>query len=183
MPRKSVKTAIEGKTVKRQTTTRLKEARLPGEIQHKKNLAVILKIGTFTNTQIAQALGERKSTVREWFKDPAVIELYQDGLASISTAAKQLLETLTIEAVKVLGEFLASDIPGDKRWAVEQILDRGGLPKSRREESKREEAKDIRLTDSEGNDLATQLQNASPETLAQAERNLSEIEELLKKNA
>jgi len=183
--RRSIKSEVTNQKIKRGTFTRLDEAKTPTEIAHKQQMAVILKIATFTPTQIAEALGERKSTIRAWFKEPKVQKQYENGIKAISTAAKQLLETLTIEAVKELGSSLTSADPRHRQWAVEQILDRGGIPKSRREESTGDSKKVVehRVTDKEGNDLRDKLIGASPEVYDEASKGIQKIEDMLRKNA
>jgi hypothetical protein len=149
MPRRSVKTAVEGIEVKRGVQKKkLNEAVSPNEILHKQNIAVFLKVATYTHSEIAAALGERKHTVKTWFKEPRVIALYEESLESITGAARTFLETLSINAVKRLGELVNSSDSKVALDAIREVLDRGGLPKLSRVEKKEDkhETKDDNLT-------------------------------------
>lgn len=108
----------------------------PEETLHKQHLACFLRAGTYTNSQIADALGVTRGTVRKWFEDKDVQKFHQEILESLSTAAKQFLETLTIEAVKRLAELMYDADHKIALDAVREILDRGGIPKSSRVEHK-----------------------------------------------
>lgn len=138
MPRRSVSTAVDGIEVKRRTKKRVNAATSPEEISHKQNIAVFLKVATYTHNEIAQALGEKRSTIREWFKEPRVIKLYESALENLSGAARQFLETLSINAVKRLGELVNHHDPKIALDAIREVLDRGGLPKLSRVEKKQE---------------------------------------------
>lgn len=139
MPRRSVKTAVDGIEAKRGIRKKkLNKAVSPDEIRHKQDIAVFLKLATYSHSEIAGALGERKHTVKLWFKEPRVIKLYEESLESITGAAKTFLETLSINAVKRLGELVNHHDPKIALDAIREVLDRGGLPKLSRVERKDE---------------------------------------------
>jgi hypothetical protein len=174
MGRRNIKSAVENKEISRKTKkpVKLNEAKSQAEIAHKKNLAMILQIATYTPSQIASTLGEKVSTVRTWRKDPAFQKAYEDSLKVISGAAKEYMETLTIEAVKRMGELMRQhDDPQLALSAAKEILDRGGMPKISRNERK-DEAPDepIRHKHEHEHHISTPGQaDAVNELIAQAE--------------
>lgn len=113
--------------------------RMTGEAAHKQDIAVILKIANYTNTQIANALGESKSTIKNWFAIPEVEALYQTRMEALGDAAVSLMQTYTIEAIQELVAVMRRNKGTDDTVtlaAIKEILDRGGVPKASRTESK-----------------------------------------------
>lgn len=112
----------------------------PGEENHLKHICVILKIAGFSNKDIGATIGATRGQVGEWLKEPEIQALFVDTLEAIPGAAKELLQTYSIEAVHAIADVMRSS-EDDKMIleAAKDILDRSGLPKaSRAEVDKRE---------------------------------------------
>lgn len=182
MPRRRITTAVEGIEVKRKTVVKKRNANemTAGEIQHKKSLAVFLRVAGYTNTEIGGALGITKGTVSAWFKDKDVQKLYDETLESIGTAAKQFLETLTIEAVKRLAALMYDSDHKIALDAVREVLDRGGIPKLSRQEktvedktpgANKPQVLEVRISADQANRYAELVEEAEKITAEAAEDN------------
>jgi len=107
----------------------------PGEENHLKHISVILKIAGFSNTQIGASIGVTRGQVGDWLSEPDIQKLHMDTLEAIPGAAKELLQTYSIEAVHAISDVMRSS-DDDKMVleAAKDILDRAGLPKASRSE-------------------------------------------------
>lgn len=121
------------------TAKRKGKRRAPGELEFKQDMMIILKVAGYTHQQIGASIGEHKDTINEWFKSPDIAAKYLKVTKTLTDSARRLLETFTIEAIQSIVDIMR-DTPDDKIRldAAKEILDRGGLPKASRTETKTE---------------------------------------------
>jgi transposase len=120
---------------KAKTTPSKGKSRFHGEIEFKQEIAAILSVAGYTQSQIAASLGESKGTIKNWAAKPEFQKAYNAITGALSESAKTLLRTYNIEAVQTL-VMLMRTAEDDKIIldAAREILDRGGLPKASRVE-------------------------------------------------
>lgn len=169
-----------------QKETRIKKGgyHLPGEIKHKKDLAVFLKIGVpgISFTEIANRLGETKGTVKKWFKeDPDVREFYQWALANLKQGAISLIETYGFEAIET--QVLLMRFGSEKYMfeASREILDRMGVIKTTRQEIEAQHKNTHEWSDRE--QLVNEIRELAPEQQEEAIEALERFEQLLSEHA
>ena len=112
---------------------------LPGEKKHVEEQIAVLRIAGYNNTQISKVTGVSRGQVKEILEDPGVNELVNELRLTLTKAAANLLEHSLVEAVQALVNILRSS--KDEQNIIKaagEILDRGGLPKLSRQESRRE---------------------------------------------
>lgn len=119
----------------KKVTKKAGKQRAAGEKDFKMQMGVILDIAGYTAYQISLSLGESKSTIVRWKKEPEWDKLYEKSAKVITGSALTLLQTYTIEAVQTLATLMRTG-RDDKVVldAVKEILDRGGMPKASRQE-------------------------------------------------
>lgn len=155
---------------------RKKNATRPyGEVEHRKRMSVILAVAGYTNSQIASTLGENRKTIGEWKKEGAWNEEYYATIKALTEGAKTLLQSYAIEAVNELVVIMRTTVDDTVRLkAIAEIFDRGGMPKTSRQE--KETSENLNLTD---DGLIEKLRSAPPEVQEQAATLIEGLEKLL----
>lgn len=155
----------------------------PGEEDHLKAISVILKIAGFSNTQIGASVGVTRGQVGDWLKEEKIQKLYLSTLEAIPAAAKDLLQTYSIEAVHAIADVMRTS-QDDKMIleAAKDILDRSGLPKASRSEVDKNETHKVEVgIDQEQisslRDLPPHLQEEAAQMFENLETSLRELVE------
>lgn len=168
-----------------QKETRVKKiSTQPGEVSLKKNTAVLLKIGVpgISYSDIADRLGETRSTVKEWFKsDPDVKDFYQWAVDNLKESSLKLMQTYALEAVETLVLLMRY---GSEKYMFEasrEILDRVGVPKVMRSENENTNINAHKWADRDA--LVSEIRELDPEQQEEALEALEKFEELLAKHA
>lgn len=153
----------------------------PGEEYHLKVISVILKIAGYSHTQIAASIGVTRGQVGDWIAEEETQALYVDTLAAIPLAAKELMQTYSIEAVHSIVDVMRSSTD-DKMIleAAKDILDRSGLPKATRSEVDRSDTKKLEFGVNSDDlstlrDLPPHLQEKAAELVENLENSLREL--------
>ena len=154
----------------------------PGEEDQLKHIAVILKIAQFSNTQIAASIGVTRGQVGDWLKEEKIQKLYLATLEAIPGAAKELLQTYSIEAVHSIANVMRmSDDDKMVLDAAKDILDRSGLPKASRSEVEKNETKKFEFESGSAVDLLRELpvevQEQAAQLIEDLEKNLQSLAE------
>lgn len=156
--------------------------RSPGELEFKKDMMIILKVAGYSHTQVAAAMGEGLSTIQAWGQDPDVAAKYLKVTQELTSAARRLLETYTIEAIQTIADLMRDSADESIILkAATEILDRGGLPKVSRSEQK-QERQDTHIFGTD-DDTTEALRALSPELQEQAAQMMDELVEFLNDNA
>jgi hypothetical protein len=162
---------------KYKVNTRTKKVLLPGEEQALVFTCVVLKLAGYTNIQASKIVGVSRGQVKTFLDTPHAQQLLVELRQRLPQAALELLHGYMIEAVQAMVDVMrrSSD---DKMvlQAAAEILDRGGIPKSSRQEKKVEEIQNFTVTD--GGILET-LREASPEVQEQAAQLVEQLEAVL----
>jgi predicted transcriptional regulator len=151
-----------------------------GEIEHVRSMVVILTIAGYNNTQIAKVVNLSRGQVKDLMSEPDAIELYQDLMKTIPEAARTLMESLSIEAVQSIAEVMRNST--DDKFILQaagDILDRTGLPKASRSESKVHKTTE-ELTTITDDGLIERLREAPPEIQEEAAKAIEGLENLLR---
>lgn len=109
-------------------------------LQWKRDYAVFLKAGDHSYRYMSDVLGVTTRMVRGWFEDEEMLQRVAQVQADMADGALKLLRRYSIEAVELLMRVArkaekAGDW-GDAIKAVEGVLDRTGLSKVNKSESK-----------------------------------------------
>lgn len=154
-----------------------------GEENHLKTIAVILKVAGFTHSQIGASVGVTRGQIGDWLNEPKTKQLFLDTLDAIPAAAKELLQTYSIEAVHAIADVMRSSTD-DKMIleAAKDILDRSGLPKATKSEIDRQDTKKLEFgVNSEDltalRDLPPHLQEEAAQLMEDLENSLRELVE------
>lgn len=153
----------------------------PGEENHLKTISIILKIAGYSHTQIAASIGVTRGQVGDWLAEEKTQALYIDTLNAIPKAAKDLMQTYSIEAVHAIVDVMRSST--DDRMILEaakDILDRSGLPKATRSEVDRQDTKKLEVGVNPDDlstlrDLPPHLQEQAAEMVENLEASLKEL--------
>jgi len=151
----------------------------PGEESHIINQLVILKIAGYTNMQMGRVIGISRGQVAAYFDRPEINELLIETRANLAEGAAFLLKSYSIEAVQAIADVMRSS-SDDKMivTAAAEILDRSGLPKASRSESKIHKTSE-ELTTITDDGIVDRLREASPEIQEEAAQIVERLEELL----
>lgn len=185
MPRRATPDARAADAKKRQDRVRRKYNKdvtknkviRPGEQQFLEQMVCIMKMGRYSNTQIARAVGIGRGQVAEILDRPQVTELLLKLQESIPEAALSIMEGYAIEAVVSIADVMRSS--EDDKYilqAAAEILDRTGLPKVSKQERKQTNEEHYEIT---GDSLIAALREASPEVQEQAAGIVEQLESLL----
>lgn len=148
------------------------------EVAHVADMVVVLKLASYSNTQIGKIVGLSRGQVKEFLDDPAMQARMVDLRASLPAAALDLLQGYLIEAVQALVDVMRrTDDDGLIIKAAGEILDRAGIPKSSRQERKVEESQVTVFTD---DGIVEALREASPEVQEQAAQMIENLQDFLK---
>ena len=149
---------------------------LPGDEEALGYTTVVFKLAGYSNTQIAKVVGISKGQVKQFLETPRAQQLLVELRENLTTAALDLLHGLMIEAVVTLGEIMRKS-EDDKivLSAIQEILDRGGMPKASRQERLNENTENISISD---DGLVERLREASPEIQEKAALLVEELEQL-----
>lgn len=191
MPRKKprkkesvpVKRAAEGKKEverlrrKYKVSTNRRKRFLPGEEAHIADMVVVLKLAGYSNTQVAKATGCSRKQVAEFLGQKVVQEKLISLRAMLPQAALDLLQGLMIEAVVAVADVMRSS--EDDKFVLQaafDILDRGGIPKSSRQERKNLEELTVNLEDG---GMVEKLRQLPVEKQEEAAQMIEKLEEML----
>lgn len=153
----------------------------PGEIGFIENMVCILKLGRYSNTQIAKVIGIGRGQVAEVLERPHVSEMLVKLQSSIPEAALSIMEGFAIEAVVSIADVMRTS--EDDKYVLQaagEILDRTGLPKVSKQERKTTEEHKTEIT---GDSLIAALREASPEVQEEAAQMVEQLEALLQTNS
>lgn len=141
----SVKRLSMDKTQKKYRVNVKKRSKieLPKEQEIIEDTVVVLKVAHYPNTKIAQIVGISRGQVAEILKDPKVEKRVTLIAAQLPQAALSQLQSYMIEAVQWYVHIGRMNLRegGDHQLvlrAADAILDRGGAPKTSRQERKDE---------------------------------------------
>lgn len=152
---------------------------LPGEKKHIEEQIAVLRIAGYNNTQISKVTGVSRGQVKEILEDAGVIELVNELRLSLTKAAANLLEHSLVEAVQALVNILRSSTDEQNIIkAAGEILDRGGLPKLSRQESRREIETKTSFTD---DGIVDALRMLPPEQQEEAAQMIEGLQSMLNK--
>jgi hypothetical protein len=154
--------------------------RLPGEMQHKKQLAAILKVAGFETNYVAATLNEEHTTIANWLKEPGTLEFYHYALEHLTESALLLLRTYAIDAIETIAEIMRSSV--DETVALKaatEILDRIGVVKASRVESHQVQEKRTTLTD---DGIVESLRKLTPEQQEEAAQMVEQLEKMVNEN-
>ena len=109
----------------------------PGEKERISQIVIVLKLARYSHTQIGQIVGLSRGQVKELLEDPKVSEKLADLQRALPEAALDLLHGYTIEAVQTIAAIMRES-EDDKitLQAAAEILDRAGVAKVSRTDSK-----------------------------------------------
>jgi len=144
-------------------------------------MTVVLKLAGYTSRQIASIVGISKGQVKALLESPEGQQKLGELRQSIPSAALELLHGYMIEAVQAIVEVLRHS-EDDKMilTAAAEILDRGGMPKSSRQEKENKNTENLVVTD---DGLLEKLREAPPEVQEQAASMIENLENLLAEHA
>lgn len=157
-----------------------KKSNQPGEEQLKKHTAVLLKIGVpgVSYGDIADRLGETRSTVKQWFRtDPDVKEFYEWATSHLKDSALELMQTYGLEAVETLVLLMRYGSEKYMFEASKEILDRIGVIRAERRENLNENVESHKWADRDK--LVADIRELNPEQQEEALMALEKFEELL----
>lgn len=185
MPRRATPEARAGDAKKRQERIRRRYAKdvtkekviRPGEQAFVEQMVSIMKLGRYSNTQIARAVGIGRGQVAEILERPHVTELLTELQEKVPEAALSIMEGYAIEAVVSIADVMRTS--EDDKYVLQaaaEILDRTGLPKTSKQERKTESSETVEIT---GDSLIAKLREASPEVQEEAAAIVEQLEQLL----
>lgn len=153
----------------------------PGEEPAIAFTCVVLKLAGYSNIQIGQVVGISKGQVKVFLETPEAVELLIELRAKIPAAALELLHGYMIEAVQAVVDVMRKS-PDDKMVlaAASEILDRGGMPKTSRQEKKSDQTQTLNVTD---DGLLDRLREAPPEVQEHAAQIVEDLEKMLSEHA
>jgi transcriptional regulator of aromatic amino acid metabolism len=149
----------------------------PAQAAFVENMVCIMKLGRYSNTQIAKAMGIGRAQVAEILERPQVTEMLVTLQSKIPEAALSIMEGYAVEAVVSIAEVMRTS--EDDKYVLQaagEILDRTGLPKVSKSEQKRTTEETVEIT---GDSLVAALREASPEIQEQAAVLVEQLEGLL----
>jgi hypothetical protein len=112
------------------------------EIEHKKDMAVLLRLSGMTPTEIAGEIRMTKGTVRGWFNsDPYTKGKYYEMRKSLLRVGTNLLERYQAEAITTLVTLMRFGSEQYMFQSATALMDRGGLPKVSKSEVTSEKEK------------------------------------------
>lgn len=162
----------------RKDTTRGRRIRV-GEKEAVTNQVIIFTIAGYTPTQISRIIGISRGRVNGILDESETQALMAETIAGLTEAAANLLQSYSIEAVQAIADVMrASPEDGMILKAAAEILDRCGLPKASRTESKVHKTNE-NLTTFTDDGIVEQLREASPEIQEQAAQMMEQLETLL----
>jgi len=161
-------------------TKKKRQSFQPGQEAQLKQIALILKLAGYTNKQIGASIGVTRGVVGEWLKEPRMQKDFTMLLEAIPAAAKELLQTYSIEAVHTIAEVMRTST--DDKMVIEaakDILDRSGLPKASRSEVQKDETHTSKTEFGVNQDHMDALRSLSPEQQEEAAQAIEKLEEFL----
>lgn len=154
---------------------------LPVEREYVGHMVVVLKVAGYSRSQIARVAGVSKKQVTEYLADPNITEMITLLRANLPAAAIDLMQGYLLEGVLVLVEIMRNETDAATRIkAVQELFDRGGLPKASRQE--RHEIAEERTTFFDDG-LVDRLREAPIEVQEQAAQMIEKFNELLTQHA
>lgn len=165
--------------IRRRYSKNLKKRRklMPVEQKHVASMIVVLKLASYTHSQMASIIGVSRGQIREILEEPETQKLLETLRERLPAAALELMHAYMIEAVQALAHVMRTS--NNEKYilqAAESILDRGGVPKaSRQERHTINEDKGV-----VGEDFFERLRSASPEVQEKAAQMVDDLENFLK---
>jgi len=154
-----------------------------GEENHARAMVVVLRLAGFSHSQIASVVGVSKGQVKKLLSEPEVAQELVELQADLPRAALELLQSYTIEAVQALASVLR-ETKDDKLiiQAAGEILDRAGIPKVSKSESKvgRTEEQIVKFSD---DGMVEKLRQLPPEKQEEAASMIEGLENFLSEQA
>ena len=176
------KKRVESVRRKYKTNTKTRAKLLPAEIPHVKDMVAILKVAGYNRTQIAKSVGISRGQVAEFLDDPAVAKKIEELRTILPAAALDLMQGYMVEAVQAVVDVMRTSEDGTVVLkAAAEVLDRGGMAKTTRQE--RTNQNENREVLEFGGEFVESLRNASPEIQEQAAKMIEELENLLKSSS
>ena len=142
---------------------------LPGQNEFVTDMVIMLKLVNYSNVQVAKIVGVSRGQVAEILADEKVAERFAKLQKNLSGAAFDLLQTYLIEAVQTLVDVMrTADDNMVVLKAASEILDRAGIPKASRTESKVDKTttQETKLTADE--EMMSAFRELSPELQEEA---------------
>lgn len=139
----------------------------------KKESACYLKAADYSYTYIAEALGTTRGTVKGWFEQEGMKARVIGIQADYIDGAVKLLKTYAIELIEMLVEIARSDVDAKVRiQAITEALDRIGMSKVNKSDSRVVKTTELELTDRSG--LMAAMKDAPPEVQQEMARRLDD---------
>jgi hypothetical protein len=156
---------------------------IPGQNDFVVDMVLVFKLVNYSNVQIAKIVGVSRGQVAEILNDPSVAERLLKLQHNLSGAAYDLLQTYLIEAVQTLVDIMRTEKDNMiVLKAAAEILDRAGMPKASRTESKQERTNvnETKLTADE--EMMTAFRELSPEIQEEAAQMIEGLQNFLEDN-
>jgi predicted RNA-binding Zn ribbon-like protein len=152
---------------------------MPHEESFLKEEAIILKLAGFNNKQIGDAINISREQVSDWLNEPEQISKFAKLTQAIPAAARQLLQTYSVEAVAAIVDVMRHS--EDDKFILEaakEVLDRTGLPKATRQEIQSEKTERVEFGADESQ--LVELRQLPPELQEEAAQAMEELQDHLK---
>ena len=153
---------------------------LPGQNEFVIDMVLVFKLVNYSNVQIAKIVGVSRGQVAEILNDPQVAERLAKLQKNLAGAAFDLLQTYLIEAVQTLVDIMRTEKDNQiVLKAAAEILDRAGMPKASRSESKVDKTltQETKLTADE--EMMAAFRDLSPELQEEAAQMVEGIQTFL----
>ena len=158
-------------------TPKARRRMTPAEERHITNMVIVLKLGSYTRTQISSICGISLKQTKGILDNPETQKQLERLREQLPNAAMELLHGFMIEAVQAIADVMrTSDDPKYVLLAAESILDRGGVPKASRQERHNFNKDETPVF---GEDFFERLRKASPEVQERAAAMVDELENYL----
>jgi hypothetical protein len=143
-------------------------------------MVLVLKLVNYSNTQIGQIVGISRNQVAAMLAEPSVAERLEELQKNLAGAAYDLLQTYLIEAVQTLVDVMRTETDNMiVLKAAAEILDRAGMPKASRTESKvdKTNTQETKLTADE--EMMAAFRELPPEKQEEAAQMIEGIQDFL----
>jgi predicted transcriptional regulator len=148
-----------------------------------KHRACILRAGGSSTSQIGTTLGVTKRMVRRWFEDEAMQKMVAEIRKDITSGAIQAITNNLIEAAELLMQNARAAYKegafSDSIRAAAEVLDRGGLSKVNKSESKVKSEQEHTFTGTE--EFFDKFQALPVDTQREIAEHMAEVESLVEK--
>lgn len=154
----------------------------PGTLQWKKSQAILLKAADNSYAYISKHLGVTKRLVKYWFEsDPTMHERVEVVRKDMTDGALKMLKSASVEAVDIILQSARGALR-DRQWkeareGAETVLDRTGLSKVNKSESK--VTKTDRTEHDVSEDFFDKFESLPIETQRRVAEMMAEVQELV----